>query len=305
MIQNKKKYRFRKILLTLFISFSLVFSPVLPQKADAFWGEFVQEIFHFSLREVMDLIRGLIMGVLKQSAVSMINSRVNSLVGGGDVAFIYNWEDYLIREPQRQTAIYMNDYLSQMTRGRGTRSGYVSEGFGGSNYMTSLSEMIKAGDEARNNIPKPTYEEDPSRMFESGDFKNMNNYLSGVNNPWAFEIAYRNEEREVLENERALQRAKSDAYDGFTGTPGGAPHTIVNPGILAKENVANTQKIPFDIIASAQSIPEVITSVVSQVITSSIQKGFSGVQKKIQKSVDSVNRYNSEIDKLGPGARFR
>lgn len=305
----------------------LAFSPALAPKTNAFWGEFVQEQFHFVLLEVRETIKGALMGSLKQQAVVMLNNQVDSLIGGGsggEAAFITDWEDYLINQPENQTQVYMNDYLTQVTSGRGSQSGYSSEGFiegftGAftncldrycamilSNARNSLRLLLSKLLPKRINVPRLTYERCPGEMFISNSFKDLNRYLSGINNPWAFDINVQNEYQKKLEREKEIQRTKAIAYAGFKGTTG-EDGSVTYPGSLTKENTANAQNVGNMVIATAQSVPEVITAVVSQIMTRA-QRGFSGTLRNAQKDTSTQSRIdasvNSDIDSFGPGSMY-
>jgi hypothetical protein len=138
-------------------------------------------------------------------------------------------------------------------------------------------------------------------MFASGSLKNFELYLSGINNPWAFNIEFQNKQKQVFEETKQVAQAKSIANQGFPGTS-------ASPGILAKEMMANVQNMPNAVLANATSLSEVITSLVSQMISRSITQGFSSVQRSVSRATSSVNRVNTSINNTvntyGPGARF-
>ena len=294
--------------MVVFVMFFL-FSPVKNAEA-AFWPG-VDPPIQRMLDTIYETIKGMIMGIAKKQAVMSLNSQMSSIIGGsatGSAMFITDWEDYLIGQPEDITQNYMNDYLSQMTSGRGSTSGYESEGFSG-NYMAGLTQNASKNIINRQD-PEMTYEGDPADMFESGNFKNMSNYLSGINNPWAFNswIEYKNQQE--LEKNQRVAETKARSYSGFIGTgEQSGQGNITNPGSLTLQDTASVHDLGNKVIAGAQSIPEVIVSVVSQLITRSVSQGFSSVQRNIQREVDytqdqTSSDINSAIEKYGPGARF-
>jgi hypothetical protein len=295
-----------KIFLTIFLLSIFCFWP--STKARAAWIPGVDPAIEEGLRNVSEEVKGLIIGALKQQAVSQLNSQVDSLAGGGaggQPAFITDWKDYLGDSPKNETDVYMNDYLSEITKGRNTLSGYSTDGFTGpTNYAASLAQTVKSLNSKK---PEVTYEEDPSRMFENGNFKNMESYLSGINNPWGFNMAYEAEQQKKLEEKKSEALAISTAYQGFVPVPGETPGSVVSPGILTKETIANAQKLPSEILASASTVPEVTAALTSQMINRSVT-GFSSVQRSVSKKASAANRAdsgtNSKIKTEGPGARF-
>lgn len=310
-MKNKKLKKINKLLAAGIFILTVVFCPLFSHPAEAAWGEFVQEQFHFVLQRIYDNAQGMIMGALKQQAVTMLNGQIDVLLSGdsGNARFIINWEDYLIAQPENETRVYMNDYLSQMTAGRGSLTGYRSEGFSGSgNYIAGLGQSARASGDARSMTPHPTYEGDPSQMFASGNFKNFNLYLSGVNNPWAFNMAYENEYQKVLEEKKAARQAEAVANQGVRSTYSADGKTVTYPGSLVKETVANIQNLPNLVIANAQSVAEVINASVSQLITGAMQQGFSGMQRSVQKTTGVQQSIDAERSKAykasGPGAQY-
>ena len=291
------------------------FFPGIP-KANAAWMPGLDPIIQNGLDKLLDMINGIIVGTLKQQAVRMLSIQVDMLAGngsGGKPSFIVNWETYLADEPQNATNLYMNDYISQMTRGRNTLSLYSAKNFSmenSSSYAARLGQTIQVLSNAKNpdSITQLTYEGEPSQMFASNNFKNMEHYLSGVNNPWSFNINIQNEQQRYLENKKSQALAMSIAYQGFRGTPGDSPESIANPGSLVKSALENTQDMPNRILQSASSIPEVATALVTQMINKTVTQGFTSVRSKTSKTNANVNRYtnatNQAVNELGPAARF-
>jgi hypothetical protein len=195
----------------------------------------------------------------------------------------------------------MNDYVSQMTKGRGSLGGYSAEGFMG-NYMPSMnSGAMGALDQSP---PKVTMEMDPSQMFSAGNFKGFNQYLSGVNNPWAFNQAVEAEYRRKLEEEKNKAAVKAGAGQGFLGQEDAKGNTTY-PGSLAMQNMANVQDIGNKIIADADQIPEVIVAIVSQMISRAMQQGFTEVKTKLNTETNQSNqKMMNSIKTSGPGGQF-
>ncbi len=316
--KNKLKLRQKliNVCLTTIFLFVLFFSPIQTPKADA-WDAIPAQVFKQVLEEIDYELHGIILGMLKRTAVIILNGQVDNLMGGANgssAAFITNWQSYLVDQPTEKAQTYINDYLSQMTIGRGTMTGYTSEGFAGNgNYMANLKQqaLAKVNSSSAQEVPHITYESSPNQMFDNGNFKNMSNYLSGINNPWAFNLAVQNAYQKKLEEEKSVQQAKAIAYQGFKGTgDDGANSSISNPGSLIKTNIANVQNISNVALGSATHPAEVVTLLVSQMITKAIHQGFSSVQSSISREVNAIKykntkEINNSINKFGPGARFR
>jgi len=284
------------------------------------------------------------MGALKQQAARIINEQVNKLVGGtvGSAAmFITDWEDFLVLEPQRQANTYMNDYLSQITRGRGSSSGYRSasrryvlgasdsktnEGFFGGkvlgsddevqgegtgtalssdNYYENVLDTAKASTTERQDLVS-NYEGNPTQMLDNNTFGKMNEWIFGPNY-WASEIRDREKSYRYREDQRQQAFAMSVAYGGYRGTMKNG--RVVTPGSTIEQTVANVQDIGNKIIAAAQHPEELISSVVANVINTAIKQGIGAASNMVDRQVNQVtdkvlNTVNSNLKSVGPRALF-
>ncbi|MDO9231240.1 MAG: hypothetical protein Q7U36_02015 [bacterium] len=300
-MNSTKNKIIKRTVLSGFLLFVFCFYNI-PKSQAAFWPA-VDPGITSGLQKILEMVNGLIVGTLKQQAVKMLNSQVDILAGSGadgEPTFIINWETYLVDEPMNETNLYMNDYISQMTRGRNSSSLYSTEGFSGpANYGAQLGQAAGILGKAKN--PELSYEGDPSQMLQTGNFKNMELYLSGVNNPWSFKIAVQAEQQRVFENKKFAAQNKAIANQGFPGT-------ATSPGILTKELMANAQDMPNKILQAASSIPEVTTALVTQMINQSITQGFVSVRSKTAKATAGVTKYtnatNQAMTTYGPAARF-
>lgn len=337
---------FRKKIWVFLLVFSLLLFPGKENKAQAFWGEFVQESYHFMLKKIEDQIMGVIMGTLKQQAVMMINKEINSIIGGVTgmgVRFITNWTDYLVTQPAMQAQRILNDYVSQVTRGAGSAVSYEvaslgtsimanngsktlglkngkptvlgdysssDEGFEeqASNHLLELTEVAKSSFEEI--VPQITFEGSPEDLFSSGDFRGLETYFSGINNAWGMQIHMDEKKEEIKKQTQNEALAKSIANGGFIGTGEENGEGLVTyPGVLIKETIANMEDLGNKIIAAAKSAPEVISSVVSRMMTQLIQRGFNEVDRMVQKQINDVtNQVNSQVNKaiseVGPSAQY-
>lgn len=152
-----------------------------------------------------------------------------------------------------------------------------------------------------------TYEGNPSRMFSDGTFRNFNLYLSGINNPWAFQIYTQSRYNEYLENQRWIASNRAIAYGGYLGTVRNG--VVVTPGSTIAQAVANAQDIGNKIISSAQHAPEIIASIVTNVITQALQQGIGAVASVVDRQINQVtdkvvNEVNQNLNKYGPRAVF-
>lgn len=301
----------------VFIS-ALVFALVLPdEKAQAALWPGVDPMIMSSITKIYDLVQGAMLGAAKQAASVAINQQMDSLLstGGSDGGpmFITDWDDYMVDQPKRDADVFINDYISETTAGKGSLSNYESawqnpdmiakggyEGvgdgsfaygnllnkasasgatsYGGGNYISRLAQGALSATSGQQKA-RVTYEGDPSQMFNDGTMKNMSLYLSGINNPWAYNMHVQAKYQEKMENEKDVAKTMAGAYQGFTGV--GDKNSISNPGSLIKDMKAGYQDVGISIIANANSLPEIITGAVSQATAKAVSMGIGSVQAEI------------------------
>jgi hypothetical protein len=320
-----KKYFWSKIIFILIFVFSSSLAPL--HTADA-WLSIPAALIGTATNWLMRAIEGMVTSMIKKAGAMAINKMMSNLVGGGSsgkTMFITDWQDYLRTQPAQKTQSYMNDYLTQMTQGRGSVSSYAPappfEGVGNGAFNTGISaygnyssrlktmgeQQLASGTSAAP-APSVTYSGNPGNMFDQFNFKQLDVYRSGVNNPWAFGAAVESKQMASLEDERDIAMAKSIANAGFEGTE--VNGKTIAPGSLVKEKMAGVEDIGNKILASESNMAGVIGAVITQLVTKSIEQGIGNVQAKIQKEVVSVEnraqqQMNSAINQQGPKAIYR
>ena len=290
---------FKKTILIAFLAFSLSLAPIQTQKADALWGEVMQQFLKQALEEIAKYTKGYILGSLKQMAAQMINEQIANLISGtssGDSKIIGNYKDFLYTETTAQANLFLNDYLSQMTGGKGSLSNYIpAEGFGGGsggNFSQQLVEMAKKATLEQVTM-QVDYIGDPGQnMFANGNLDNFNKYLSGVNNPWAFQLHAQQKYQERLEIERDAARTEALIGQGFRSTKQG--DSIITPGSIVVDAASNVMDLGNKIIAGATSVPEAITATVTQIITQSIESGIGMASQIVEREGGSSNWINPD-----------
>lgn len=289
--------KIKKFFLVALVFLILFSTPVMTPKAEAYYSW--PDIIGFSYKEMLEQlfikIQGMIMGMMKQQAIQTINKQVDSMISGGgsgNAKFITDWETYLYKTPDNNTKLYMNDYLSQITSGKGSLGSYSSEGFGsGSSYASQLVSAAKSNTISKKD-PTFSYEGNPANMFSGGNFKNFNLYLSGINNPWAFDINAQNEFEKKKAEERKLAAVKSQAYLGGIGAGEGTngKGTINLPGSVIMQTKANTMDLGNKVLASASHPEEMVTSLVSKILTQAMNQGMSSLgSSNISSSLSGLN----------------
>ncbi len=310
MIYKKMKNKFK---ITIF-SLSLMFSLSFANNAHAFisWPDLVGFTYKQGLEEVMKMIHGVILGALKQAAVQTINDTVNNLVAGTTASgsmFITDWEEYLYRGPLRENQLYMNDFFTLATRGQASGMNYRSNC--GKDYANYLIDNAGGGNRYAAEFPSMNLQEyvcDASDMFENATWMAFDAFTSNtLNDPLGFALTAEGVKQADLERRQKEAEDRALAYQGYKAqTQGGM---VVTPGSTIKDVVANAKDVPNKVIASAENIPEVISSVVTGIVTNTIQQGIGNARGNIQREVDNKicdfsKGIRNNLDIIGPEGNF-
>lgn len=338
--------KIKKLAFVAILSLFSAFSPFFANPAKAFWGEFVQENYHFLLKDVYDMIRVTILTTLKQQAIESLNEEVDNLIAGtgdGNVKFVTDWEGFLEKEPKDKATKYASDLITQATGGKGSVSlynpartpGYVAQNFEGvgpgsfdfglaqanpfhsktalalsagsgnsnpNNYMAQLAQGAKKSVEDK--PAQVTFEGNPSEMFADGTAKKMSQYLSGINNPWAFNLYISQKRDEKLAAEKEIAKTESIANQGFKSTKQNGQ--VVTPGILTKEATANVRDMGNKALAAAQHPGEIFAAVLSKIVKREVANMRSRIDREIKSVGKKVSRERDRyLDQFGPKAVLR
>jgi len=300
--------------LAIMLIFSFLFFPI--QKSEAAAWPAIDPIINNALLKIMDQIKAMLLGVAKQAAIKAIQQEMNYLITGksssGGAMFVTDWNDYLQTRPQAAANLVINDYISQSLRGRGSISGYVSAGSEGvsgqrMSYQSQLDQMAKksTSDQPKTQV---TFTGNPSQMFSGRTpFQQMNLYLSGVNNPWGFNLEMQTKYQQELDKQKMIAQTRVIAGQGFPGNDSGG--ITITPGALIKDQLAKVQGMGIDMIATARELPEIITSAVSMTISQAIQQGIGNLQSQVHREISNVrsnaaNQLNKAISTKGPGVMY-
>ena len=120
----------KKIFIFL-VALAIVFSPLETRPANA-WEATEIAVLNNAITAIREQVTGLINGAAKQAAIQALTQSVETIINGAagqGSKIITDWEQVIVHEPEVATALYLNDYLSQTTRGRGSAAGYVTNPF--------------------------------------------------------------------------------------------------------------------------------------------------------------------------------
>lgn len=307
------KLREKSIILSLVVL--LVFSPLNAEKSQAFWPDFIGNAYGAIMENILQTIKDIQVGAAKQAAVMALQKEMSFLITGrsaGGARFVTDWNAYLVTQPKNTSDIYINDYISQATRGRGSLTSYIpagSEGVGGGSYTSALAQGAKNITSSQPAKPQVTYTGNPSQMFDSANgFSNMDLYLSGINNPWAFKMNVQQAYQTKLANTQLAAQMKVNGTGGVL--PVESNGQTINPAGLVEAQIAKVQNMGVDVLTNAQNLPSIISSVVSATINQAMIQGIGTIQASVHREVANVRsqasaQMNAAVSSGGPGAIYK
>lgn len=312
---SKRKLSNKLAIISILISGILFFG----QQANACaWGECIAaQTYKQTMENIALQINGAIMGALKQAAAEMINNTVNQLVSGGGPGggplFVTNWENYLIQEPRKQTDIWMNDFFTTISAGTASTANYKAAG--GEGVVGSYSgQLVQQARKATTNATTSQYNlnqyvSDPSQMFDAGNWRAFNSYISNPsNNSFGMTLTAQDAYMQKMEEEKRKAEIQAIAYQGFMAQKNGSQ--VITPGSTIKDIQSQTEDLGNKIVAGATNVPEVITAVVTKLVTKTIRQGIGNVQTNIQREINNTT-YNlrsnvqNQVTNSGPGSIFK
>ncbi|MFZ2187302.1 MAG: hypothetical protein WAV46_01605 [Candidatus Moraniibacteriota bacterium] len=323
MKEKMAKMMTRRMVVSLLMFLSVTFG-LFPQPAHAqAWG--AVNIFSDLMMNVVETIKrqmeGMLLGTLKMAAIQTLNNQVSQLVGGsagGRPLFITDYNEFLYQGPRQRTDLYMNDFFSTTTRGKGSSANYIGVGdmggLGGNYaaYLRSVAESTTTRRGAANVYDLEEYVASPDQLFARGDFRGLNAFFSNpANNTFGYTLQAEEAYQNQLDQEEQMAMAKAIAAGGFL--PNEKNGVVTAPAATIEAAMTNVQNIPNQMIAAASNPGELLSGVVSamanKLVSNLVQKGVGEVQSKITKEISSVNNkmygeINNATKTLGPAVRY-
>ncbi|MFH0969784.1 MAG: hypothetical protein V1804_04710 [Patescibacteria group bacterium] len=318
----------KKFFLYILLIFGFTFAPNFSY---AFWPAdwSLNAVMTTSLDKMYRQIEGAVMGSLKQAAEQTYYQTINNAISmgqGGGPMFISNWEDFLVNQPVRNANLYMNDFFSGVTSGRGNSFNYSGSRLFGSMEGTgngqngkvagaSLTrEGIVKGDSTlfgiQNNYQSALIQEakqattgasirqcditDTSDMFTSGNWSKFNTVI-GVDtcNKFGLNNLAQNAYSSKIASYQESAKTQGIAYQGYKPLTSGG--YVLTPGSTIASIQSQAEDLGTKIIAAANSPAEVITSLVTRLATRTIQSGIGQAQSYVQREINN-KMYNATRD---------
>lgn len=287
-----------------------------------YWGEeWMATFWQTAADKMWAQMQAVILTNVKMLVINAINRQIEGLVGGvngSGALFITNWEQYLIKVPEEENRLYMNDLLSQSTRGKCSGLNYesIAKGKFDMNYISTLCQSANfasnTGSNALMQVTIDQYSAAPLKDIQEGNWRTLNAMFSNpANNPFGFSLmAWEAKQRDLIQRQ---ERAKTEAIagQGFLGVK--KDGITVTPGRTVADLVQNIKTLGNNVLANAKDPGEfiggVISAVANQVITQMLQKGFDQVNTAIAREQNKFNKQikdaAQDINKqLGPASQY-
>jgi hypothetical protein len=282
------------------VSSALIFSALLaflPRPAHAIiWGESEYQAMFLKegLEEMYQKMQDTLIATLKMNAIRTVQSRMMSIVGGGGIGggqpqIVTNWQDTIYGSANQQATLVVRDYFSQTKSMAGGMGGQKIVAAGEKIYNTDPTSMTPTIDryvkEGRvDRIFDKNYTPNPVQALN--DLSKMRNYPDSytMNAQGLYAINY---------GEKAgAESAKNIAYGGFKGsekknnTTG--EESITMPGSMKRDIFSEIANMPTKMVTLARSIPEVVASLITQMLTQTINQGFSMMNQQINRAQSTI-----------------
>lgn len=306
----------------IFILFIFLASAVFPAPVRAgYWGEEWMATFWQDMSgKIWAQMQAVILTNVKMLVINAINRQVEGLVGGvngSGALFITNWEQYLIKVPEEENKLYMNDLLSQSTRGKCSGLNYesIAKGKFDMNYISTLCQSANfssRGSDALLQVTIDQYSSAPLKDIQEGNWRTLNAMFNNpANNPFGFSMMAWEAQQKDLARRQEQAKTKAIAGQGFTGVE--VNGVTVTPGRTVADLIQNVKTLGNNVLANAKDPGEfiggVIGAVANQVITQMLQKGFDQVNTAIAREQNKFNKQikdaAQDINKqLGPASQY-
>ncbi|MDI6778097.1 MAG: hypothetical protein QMD77_02800 [Patescibacteria group bacterium] len=280
-----------------FIAVFLIFSflaAVFPFPAYAdFWGaNWVATHLERILEEMYLKIKESIIATLKMQAIRTIQGRMMSLLGGGgQPQIVTNWRETIYGSANKEASLVVNDYFSS------TKSG---SGPGGQKIVSAGEQMYNADPRSvKPTIDRYVPEGRVDKIFDRNYTPNPTQALVDLSKMRNYPVFYTATAQSIYAVEygekAGSEAAKNIAYGGVKGTGDtgssagkqGEVEKITMPGSVKRDVFSQIMSMPTNMVTLARSIPEIVAAMVTQMLTQTVNRGFSMMNRQIDRQMST------------------
>lgn len=269
-MNNKKKSTnlssFQKLFFVFFAVCLISFSPIKTNSAKA-WDALAAEIEKQAMEELSYTVKGIVQGLQKQLPILLL-TQLGMVENSARI--ITDWQDYIIKGPEKRADKFVNSYIKTAYRGINT------------DYARAMQEIISNEvaiddkDVDNSGIPqwKSTYSGNPNEILAAGNLSELNRFVLDGNNAAAVKMRASEAREQYYQNKKDSSTAMAIANQGYDSKDG-------RPGILYKESQSRLENINTDSIINAANVVELTAAVVNMAVTRALRKASEKVLTKI------------------------
>ncbi|MFA5926085.1 MAG: hypothetical protein WC831_04075 [Parcubacteria group bacterium] len=312
------KSLFQKISVLILLAAVLSFFAPAPARA-GYWGEdLLAATYKQMLEEVYTQMKETMISNLKMVAIRTIQSRLSSLIGSagssGGSLIIPNWQNFVYNSASKYSTQVTKDFFSGLESGLPSA---VTQRITSPAKDATLSNPFSVKPDIQNYVTNG----DMSKVFTPGNAQNMwGAWRQGAkpqNDPAYYAMLGESLKQESARQKEAIKTAELEVGKGYQnvtkkaseaggsntgkygtvgyGSEGEGTETIVTPASDVADASAKVRNMPIDMLAMADSIPQIATSMVTSTLTTLMKTGISTVSSQINKQLSGTGEIGSAL----------
>lgn len=307
---------FQKILILLLLATLFSFFTPAPARA-GYWGEdLLAASYKQMLEDVYTQIKETVVGNLKMVAIRTIQSRLNSLLGssgsGGGSLIVSDWRNFVYGSANKYSTQVTSDFFKGLESGLPSP---VKQRITSPAKTATLSNPFSMTPDIQNYVTNG----DMSKVFTPGATNNMwaawRQGAKPQNDPAYYAMLGESLKQESFRQKEALKTTELEVGKGYQnvtkkaseaggsntgkygtvgyGSEGEGTETVVTPASDVSDASAKVRNLPIDMLAMADSVPQIATSMVTSILTQMMKKGISTVSSQINRQLSGTGEFGN------------
>jgi hypothetical protein len=311
-IKQKMKVRIAAILISVITIFA---SPMLNNKASAFWGVLdigtdppnaIINAFNSVgtwASEAINLLdwsntlsEKILLPIYKSAAITLVQKTVSAIIGGdsGSTSLVItDYSDYLFTKPQQRALLSMASFYTDTlgSGGEGVLNNYKNL------LKGQAKSMVNGNSSCTMNIQN--YVTDTGNLFKEGNMKGYLSYFSTCNNPYSYSLVAKDKYESEYNKEQTV--AEKEEKNGYL--PKKVNGLISSPASIAENALNNVDQLGNQMIVNATKPSELLVGSVLSIGSRTLQYGIgdSSTKSRIKSNNSSVSYSISYSQSSGVG----
>lgn len=293
------------------LSIAMISSTPSIARADYWGAAYGATLLERGMEEAFIKVQNAMLGAAKQAAIESINQTVGNLIAGTNQKprFITDWNDSLFLSPQRESELFINDFLTSVSRGRSTGN-YTTllgqEGISGSyeEYLVQQAYASVFGSSTQQpTMDARDYCTDPNQPFADGTWRCFNALVSNpLNNSVGLSLVTQGAYQAELERQQKIAETQAIAYGGYNAvtTDNGQ---VIAPGSTVRDIQFSAIDTANKTLSSAKSVEELITAVATRFIVTTMTQGIGSARETVEKNNTTQSSSTQTVPWQNPDAQ--